>query len=219
MAATESFPSRARPIRTMLAGACLTMFSWLAFAQAGASAPAAPAVKTEIATFAGGCFWCVESDFDKVPGVVSTTSGYTGGKLANPTYEQVSAGGTGHAESVQVRFDPSKVSYSKLLDVYWHSIDPLAVDSQFCDHGAQYRTAIFTHDATQQRLAEESKLALMQKYRFTQPIATQIVPATKFYPAEQYHQDYHLKNPVRYHFYRYRCGRDQRLEALWGKTK
>ncbi len=219
MIATRLSSIRTIHVRALLMGVGLALFSWLAFAQASPPAPAATAGKIEIATFAGGCFWCVESDFDKVPGVISTTSGYTGGKLANPTYEQVSAGGTGHAESVEVRFDPSKVSYSKLLDVYWHSIDPLAVDSQFCDHGAQYRTAIFTHDETQQRLAEESKLALMQKYRFTQPIATQIVPATKFYPAEQYHQDYYQKNPVRYHFYRYRCGRDQRLEALWGKKK
>jgi peptide-methionine (S)-S-oxide reductase len=171
--------------------------------------------RSAIATFAGGCFWCVESDFDKVDGVISTTSGYTGGHTANPTYEQVSHGGTGHAESVEIVYDPAKVSYKKLLDVFWHNIDPLAKDRQFCDHGDQYRSAIFYHDEEQRALAEASKAAVEK--RFKQPVATQIVPAGPFYKAEEYHQDYYMKNPIRYKFYRYNCGRDARLEELWGK--
>jgi peptide-methionine (S)-S-oxide reductase len=168
------------------------------------------------ATFAGGCFWCMEPPFDKVEGVVSTTSGYTGGEVKNPTYHQVSAGGTGHAEALEVVFDPSKVSYQKLLEVYWHNIDPLAVDRQFCDGGNQYRTAIFTHGDEQLRLAQESKEALVRSHRFDQPIATEIEPAGEFYPAEEYHQDYYEKNPVRYKMYRTGCGRDRRLKELWG---
>ena len=171
--------------------------------------------RTAVATFAGGCFWCVEADFDKVDGVISTTSGYTGGRTANPTYEQASHGGTGHAESVEIVYDPAKVSYKKLLDVFWHNIDPLAKDRQFCDHGDQYRSAIFYHDEEQRALAEASK-AEVEK-RFEQPVATQIVPAGPFYKAEEYHQDYYKKNPIRYKFYRYNCGRDARLEELWGK--
>jgi len=171
--------------------------------------------RSATATFAGGCFWCVEADFDKVDGVISTTSGYTGGHTAKPTYEQVSHGGTGHAESVEIVYDPTKTSYKKLLDVFWHNIDPLAKDRQFCDHGDQYRSAIFYHDEEQRALAEASK-AEVEK-RFKQPIATQIVPAGAFYKAEEYHQDYHMKNPIRYKFYRYNCGRDARLEELWGK--
>jgi peptide-methionine (S)-S-oxide reductase len=172
--------------------------------------------KLKIATFAGGCFWCMEPPFDKVEGVTATTSGYTGGHTVNPTYEQVSSGFTGHAESIQIAYDPAKVSYEKLLDVYWHNIDPLARNRQFCDAGEQYRSAIFYHDEEQKRLAEASKQALEKSGRFKQPIATQIVPAGPFYPAEEYHQDYYKKNPIRYKFYRYNCGRDQRLEELWG---
>ena len=175
-----------------------------------------PESKNQIATFAGGCFWCMEPPFDKVDGVISTISGYTGGRTENPTYEEVSSGTTGHAESVQVTFDPTRVSYDKLLDVFWHNIDPLARDRQFCDVGEQYRSAIFYHDEDQKRLAEASKKELEKSGRFKEPIATQIVAATAFYPAEDYHQDYYKKNPVRYKFYRYNCGRDQRLEALWG---
>jgi len=171
--------------------------------------------RTAVATFAGGCFWCVEADFDKVDGVISTTSGYTGGHTANPTYEQVSHGGTGHAESVEIVYDPAKVSYKKLLDVFWHNIDPLAKDRQFCDHGDQYRSAIFYHDEEQRALAEASKAAVEK--RFEQPVATQIVPAGPFYKAEEYHQDYYMKNPIRYKFYRFNCGRDARLQELWGK--
>jgi peptide-methionine (S)-S-oxide reductase len=168
------------------------------------------------ATFAGGCFWCMEPPFDKLDGVVSTTSGYTGGMKPHPTYEEVSAGGTGHAESVEVLYDPAKVSYEKLLETFWHNVDPLTKDAQFCDHGNQYRTAIFVHDAEQKRLAEASKAALESSGRFKQPIVTQIVDAGPFWPAEDYHQDYYLKNPIRYKFYRYNCGRDRRLEELWG---
>jgi peptide-methionine (S)-S-oxide reductase len=168
------------------------------------------------ATFAGGCFWCVEADFDKVPGVISTTSGYTGGTLVNPTYHQVSAGGTGHAEAVEVVYDPSKVSYQKLLDTFWRHHDPLAKDRQFCDSGHQYRGAIFYRGEEQKKLAEESKKAVQAKFAPRQ-VATEIVPAGPFYKAEDYHQDYYEKNPIRYKFYRYNCGRDQRLEELWGK--
>jgi len=171
------------------------------------------------ATFAGGCFWCMEEAFEKVGGVVSVTSGYTGGTLRDPDYEQVSSGGTGHAESVEVRYDPDKISYQGLLDVFWHNIDPLAKDRQFCDVGSQYRSAIFYHDAEQQKLTEASKQALVESKRFSQPIVTEIVPAGPFYPAETYHQDYYKKNPVRYKFYKFNCGRAQRLEALWGKKQ
>ncbi len=172
----------------------------------------------EIATFAGGCFWCTEADFDKVPGVVSTTSGYIGGTETNPTYEQVAAGATSHIEAVQVRFDPSKTSFSKLLAAYWPTIDPLTPNRQFCDSGPHYRSAIFYHDADQQQKAEASKEALTVSGRFTKPIVTEILPATVFYPAEEYHQDYHMKNPIRYTYYRSRCGRDKRLEEVWGKS-
>jgi peptide-methionine (S)-S-oxide reductase len=195
---------------------------WLVFAgllMAAAASPGkadAAAARQAHATFAGGCFWCMVHPFDQLPGVISVTSGYTGGHTKNPSYEEVSAGGTGHAESVDVVYDPSKVSYEKLLEVYWHNIDPLAKDRQFCDVGTQYRSAIFYHDETQKRLAETSK-AEVQK-RFKQPIATAIVQATPFYPAEEYHQDYYKKNPLRYNFYRTGCGRDRRLEELWSKS-
>lgn len=173
--------------------------------------------KTAVATLAGGCFWCVEADFDKVPGVLSTTSGYIGGELANPSYKQVSAGGTGHAEAVEIVYDPDKVSYETLLEVFWHNIDPVAKDRQFCDAGDSYRSAIFVHDDEQRRLAEASKNKLAASARFSEPIQTEIVPAGPFYRAEDYHQDYYRKNPTKYKFYRWNCGRDQRLEELWGK--
>jgi peptide-methionine (S)-S-oxide reductase len=195
----------------MLAGWLLATVTGAGDAGAAQPAPGRPPAK---ATFAGGCFWCMEGPYDKLEGVVSTTSGYTGGQKKNPTYEEVSAGGTGHAEAVQIVYDPAKVSYEKLLAVFWRNIDPLARDRQFCDAGSQYRSAIFYHDETQKRLAEASK-AEAQK-RFKQPIATQIVPAAAFYPAEEYHQDYYQKNPVRYKLYRTGCGRDRRLEELWG---
>jgi peptide-methionine (S)-S-oxide reductase len=170
-----------------------------------------------VAVFAGGCFWCTESDFDKVPGVLSTTSGYIGGHLANPSYEQVSAGRSGHIEAVQVRYDPAKTSYAKLLEAYWPTIDPLTANAQFCDHGPQYRSAIFYGTDEEQALAEASKTALQASGRFKQPIVTEILPATTFYPAEDYHQNYYQKNPLRYAYYRNGCGRDKRLEQLWGK--
>lgn len=169
-----------------------------------------------VATFAGGCFWCMEPPFDRLPGVISTTSGYTGGKAVEPTYEQVSAGITGHAEAVQVRYDPATISYEKLLQVFWRNIDPLTPDRQFCDAGSQYRSAIFYHDAEQRRLAEQSKAKIDKSGRFDRPIVTPIVSASAFYPAEEYHQNYSAKNPVRYKLYRASCGRDQRLKQLWG---
>jgi len=172
--------------------------------------------RLETATFAGGCFWCMEPPFDKLEGVVSTTSGYTGGRTRNPTYGEVSAGGTGHAESIQVRFDPAKISYARLLEVFWHNIDPTAKDRQFCDVGNQYRSAIFYHDENQRKLALESKRQLEKSRRFREPIQTEIVAAGPFYPAEEYHQDYYRKNPIRYKYYRYSCGRDKRLGELWG---
>jgi peptide-methionine (S)-S-oxide reductase len=189
---------------------------WLALVAGAAgqgTSPAPPTTATAI--FAGGCFWCVEADFDKVAGVISTTSGYIGGRTANPSYESVSRGGTGHAEAVEIVYDPAKVSYEKLVDVFWHNIDPLVKDRQFCDHGDQYRSAIFYRGDDQRRVAEASKVAVQA--RFKQPVQTEIVAAGPFYKAEDYHQDYYLKNPVRYKFYRYNCGRDARLEELWGK--
>jgi len=169
----------------------------------------------KIATFAGGCFWCMEPPFDKLEGVLATTSGYTGGRTVNPTYEEVSSGTTGHAEALQVTYDPSKVSYEKLLDVFWHNIDPEARDRQFCDVGEQYRSAIFFHDEEQKQKALASKKEIEASGRLKHSIATQIVPASTFYPAEEYHQDYYRKNPIRYKFYRFNCGRDQRLKELW----
>jgi peptide-methionine (S)-S-oxide reductase len=199
----------------------LALVLGLAWLRAGSGAqgkPVASGSNLAKATFAGGCFWCMEPPFDKLNGVVSTTSGYTGGEKVDPSYEEVSSGGTGHAESVEVLYDPAKVSYEQLLDVFWHNIDPTVRDRQFCDTGHQYRTAIFYHDETQKRLAEQSKAALEKSKPFKEEIVTEIVPAGRFYPAEEYHQDYYKKNPVRYKFYRYNCGRDSRLEQLWGKA-
>ena len=169
-----------------------------------------------VAIFAGGCFWCMEPPYDKLPGVTATISGYTGGRTVNPSYEQVSSGSTGHAEAVQVIYDPKKVTYEKLLEVFWVNIDPTVKDRQFCDSGSQYRTAIFYQNEEQRKAAEASKAALDKSKPFKQPIVTQIVMAGPFYPAEDYHQDYYLKNPVRYNFYRTGCGRDARLKELWG---
>ena len=179
---------------------------------AGAQAPAKPAV----ATFAGGCFWCVEEAFDAVPGVVSTTSGYMGGKKRHPTYEEVSAGATGHTEVVQVAYDPSKVSYDKLLEVFWRNIDPTTRDRQFCDGGSQYRSEIFVHDDAQRRAAEASKATLDKSKPFKDPIVTPITTAGEFWPAEDYHQNYYQRNPVRYKYYKTGCGREARLKQLWG---
>lgn len=194
------------------------LFSLIAVAAIAGAAAAQPAVpERAVATFAGGCFWCVESDFDHVPGVLDTISGYTGGKVANPTYSQVSAGGTGHAESVEVVYDPRKVSFAQLLDYFWHHVDPTVKDQQFCDHGNQYRTAIFVHNDEERKLAEESKKKVEAELK--KPIYTEIVQAGPFYKAEDYHQDFYLKNPTKYKFYRWNCGRDQRLEQIWGKPK
>ena len=184
-------------------------------ADAPAAQPQATGQKAT-AIFAAGCFWCVESDFDKVNGVLETISGYTGGSKAKPTYEEVGSGTTGHAEALQVVYDPAKVSYSKLLDYYWRHVDLLDAGGQFCDRGNQYRPAIFTNSDEQKKLADESKAALEKSGRFKQKIAVEIVPATAFTPAEDYHQDYYKKNPLRYKLYRTGCGRDARLEKLWG---
>ncbi len=196
-----------------LAGLLMATGPGAARAAQPASTPNHPVAK---AAFAAGCFWCVEAAFDKVAGVISTTSGYTGGTRKNPSYEEVSAGGTGHAESVEVAYDPTKVSYEKLLDTFWHNVDPLVKDRQFCDVGRQYRSAIFYGNETEKHLAEASK-AEVQK-RFKQPVQTEIVPASAFYPAEEYHQDYYKKNPLRYKFYSTGCGRERRLVELWGSS-
>ncbi len=172
---------------------------------------------TAKAYFAGGCFWCMEEAFEKVEGVVSVVSGYMGGTVANPTYEEVSAGRTGHAESVEVIYDPTKVTYQKLLNAFWHNVDPLTPNAQFCDHGTQYRSAVFYSTEDEKRQAEESKTVIEQTKKFPAAIVTQLVPAATFYPAEDYHQDYYKKNPFRYKYYKYGCGRAARLEVLWGK--
>jgi len=169
-----------------------------------------------VATFAGGCFWCMEPPYDKLPGVSATISGYTGGRKENPTYAEVSSGATGHAEAVQIVYDPKKVSYDKLLDVFWVNVDPTVRDRQFCDSGNQYRTTIFYHTEEQRKAADASKAAIEKTKPFAQPIGTPIVMASTFYPAEDYHQDYYQKNPVRYQLYRTGCGRDARLKELWG---
>lgn len=192
-----------------LAAACLLLL--------GAVPGPVPAAEPAVATFAGGCFWCMEPPYDKLEGVISTTSGYTGGHKENPTYGEVSAGGTGHYEALQVVYDPDRVSYRQLLVLFWHNVDPLDAGGQFCDRGDQYRTAIFVHDEEQRRLAEESKQYLEQAGGLGKPVVTPVLPAGPFYPAETYHQDYYEKNPLRYKFYRYSCGRDARLEALWGE--
>ena len=169
------------------------------------------------ATFAGGCFWCMEHPFDELEGVKSTTSGYTGGQLKNPTYGEVSSGGTGHTEAVEIVYDPKKISYEKLLTVFWRNVDPLTANRQFCDSGSQYRTGICYHNEKQRQLAEESKKALEESGRFSEPIVTEITAASKFYAAEDYHQNYYEKNPIQYAIYRYSCGRDRRLKDLWGE--
>lgn len=171
------------------------------------------------AYFAGGCFWCMEEAFEKVDGVIAAVSGYMGGTVQNPSYEEVSSGRTGHAESIEVLYDPSKVTYNQLLEAFWRNVDPITPNAQFCDHGTQYRAAIFYQNDQEKRFAEESKQAIEQSKRFTQPIVTQIVMASQFYTAEEYHQDFYKKNPIRYKFYKYNCGRAQRLDELWGKSK
>ncbi len=198
-------------LSVLILNACRPMDESLA----GAAASQVTEENLEIAIFAGGCFWCTESDFDKLPGVVSTTSGYIGGTVANPTYDQVVAGKTGHVEAVQIYFDKTKTNFSNLLAAYWLTIDPLTTNQQFCDIGSQYRSVIFYHDFNQKELAEASKKTLEASGRFNQPIVTEILPVTEFYRAEEYHQDYYIKNPLRYAYYRNNCGRDKRLEELW----
>ncbi|MFA5370698.1 MAG: peptide-methionine (S)-S-oxide reductase MsrA [Sideroxydans sp.] len=185
----------------------------LSFATSARAADAS----TANALFAGGCFWCIEADFEKLGGVIEVESGYTGGNVDAPTYQQVSHGGTGHAEAVRVRYDPRKVSYEKLLDYFWRHVDPTVKDRQFCDVGSQYRSAIFYQNAAEEKAARASMQTLLQSGRFTH-IYTEIVPAGTFYPAEEYHQDYYKKNPVRYGYYRFSCGRDARVEAVWGES-
>ncbi len=202
-------------MRRLFLGITLAVLGFAA-AQAQTQVAPGPGPGQAVATFAGGCFWCMEPPFDKIKGVISTISGYIGGKVANPSYEQVSAGGTGHAEAVQVIYDPREVTYERLLDVFWHNVDPLAKDRQFCDAGNQYRTAIFVHDEAQRRAAEKSKEDLAASGKLKGTIQTQIVDAQAFYAAEDYHQDFYLKNPTKYKFYRWNCGRDQRLKELWG---
>jgi peptide-methionine (S)-S-oxide reductase len=195
----------------------LTLAAALSLGAAAQTQPTGPApAGLAKATFAGGCFWCVESDFDKVPGVKSTVSGYIGGKVANPSYEQVAGKGTGHAEAVEVVYDPKVVSYEQLLEYFWRTIDPTTKDRQFCDAGSPYRTGIFVHDAQQLAAAQASKAALEKSKPFKEPIVTEISMATVFYAAEGYHQDYYRTNPVRYKYYRNGCGRDERLKQLWG---
>ena len=173
----------------------------------------------ETAIFAGGCFWCMEPPFDKLDGVISTTSGYTAGHRENPTYKEVSAGNTGHTEAIQITFDSEKISYAELLEVFWRNIDPVAKNRQFCDSGAQYRSGIYYLNEKQEKAAKHSLQQLQKNKPFEEAITTEIIAASTFYPAEDYHQDYYLKNPLRYKFYRYRCGRDQRLSELWGENK
>jgi methionine-S-sulfoxide reductase len=171
----------------------------------------------DVATFAGGCFWCVESDFDSVPGVVRTVSGYTGGHVDNPSYKQVSSDTTGHREAVQIYYDPQRITYADLLEIFWRSVDPTDAGGQFCDRGNSYTTAVFVNSERQRQLSEASKRTLEQSGLLLQPVVTSIETAGPFYPAENYHQDYYKKNPLRYRFYRFSCGRDDRVETLWGK--
>jgi peptide-methionine (S)-S-oxide reductase len=190
--------------------------SFIASTRSSAALAASPA-GTEVAIFAGGCFWCVESDFDKVPGVISTTSGYIGGQKANPTYREVSGGSTGHTEAVKIVYDPKVVSFDRLLFVFWRTVDPVTRDAQFCDYGSQYRTGIFFTTDVQRQKALASKAELEKSGKLKRPIVTEIVQAGPFYAAEDYHQDYYKKNPLQYNLYRFNCGRDARLEELWGK--
>lgn len=192
----------------------LLTLAFAAFAMTGFSAIAQ--AEEAVAIFAGGCFWCMEPPFDKTEGVLDTISGYTGGETANPSYEDVSSGGTGHIEAVKITYDRAKVSYAELLHIFWRNIDPLRENAQFCDEGAQYRSAIFYLDEEQKEEAEKSKRELEASDRFKHPIVTEIREAAAFYPAEAYHQDYYLKNPARYTYYRWSCGRDARLKQLWG---
>jgi peptide-methionine (S)-S-oxide reductase len=203
----------------------MMVFRWAVLAMfllsgqpAAAEQPTVASGSLAKAYFAGGCFWCMEEAFEKVNGVLEAVSGYMGGTVKNPSYEEVSAGKTGHAESVEVRYDPAKVTYAQLLEAFWRNIDPVTPDAQFCDHGNQYRAAIFYQSEEEKGAAEESRRSIEQSKRFSTPIVTQVTAASEFYPAEEYHQDFYKKNPVRYKFYKFTCGREQRLETLWGKS-
>jgi peptide-methionine (S)-S-oxide reductase len=203
----------------------MMVFRWAVLAMfllsgqpAAAEQPTVASGSLAKAYFAGGCFWCMEEAFEKVNGVLEAVSGYMGGTVKNPSYEEVSAGKTGHAESVEVRYDPAKVTYAQLLEAFWRNIDPVTPDAQFCDHGNQYRAAIFYQSEEERGAAEESRRSIEQSKRFSTPIVTQVTAASEFYPAEEYHQDFYKKNPVRYKFYKFTCGREQRLETLWGKS-
>jgi peptide-methionine (S)-S-oxide reductase len=193
----------------------LTLVTPSAVDMAIAQTPPPASASLAKAYFAGGCFWCMEEAFEKVDGVVDTVSGYMGGTVKNPSYEEVSSGRTGHAESVEVRYDPAKVTYTQLLETFWRNVDPITPDAQFCDHGNQYRSAIFYQSDEEKRAAEGSKRAIEQSKRFSTPVVTELTAASEFYPAEEYHQDFYKKNPVRYKFYKFTCGRAQRLETLW----
>ncbi|MPY91020.1 MAG: peptide-methionine (S)-S-oxide reductase MsrA [Luteitalea sp.] len=203
----------------LAASAVAVLLSFASPATAIGQAESAPGADNDLAkaTFAGGCFWCMEPPYDELDGVVSTTSGYAGGRTRNPTYQEVSAGGTGHAEVVEIVYDPEKISYERLLDVFWRNVDPLDDGGQFCDRGSQYRTAIFVHDAAQRASAEKSKAVLRSSGRLQGKIVTEIIDAPAFYRAEEYHQDYYQKNPLRYKYYRFSCGRDRRLKQVWGE--
>ena len=198
------------------AGLALSLGTTAAWSSNATQQASAPAAGSAVAIFAGGCFWCMEPPFDKLDGVVSTTSGYTGGMRVNPTYEEVSAGKTGHTEALKIVYDPSKISYEKLLQVFWRNHDPLTANAQFCDRGSQYRAGIYYGNEEERQLAEATKAAIAQSGRFKQPIVTEIVAATAFYPAEDYHQDYYIKNPIKYKYYSTTCGRARRLKELWG---
>ncbi len=205
------------PRRCLRAALAVALVLFAALSLGAASLSSAAEDGLEVATFAGGCFWCVESDFDAVPGVVRTVSGYTGGTLAEPTYERVSAGGTGHREAVRIFYDPKQVSYAALIEIFWRSVDPTDGGGQFCDRGQSYETAIFANSPEQKQQAEASKGALQRAGVLGRPVVTPVEVAGPFYPAEDYHQDYYNKNPLRYGFYRYTCGRDARIEELWGE--
>jgi peptide-methionine (S)-S-oxide reductase len=202
-------------IRRLIAGALFAL-GLSALLPGALAADAAKVENAATAIFAGGCFWCVEADFEKLPGVIGAQSGYTAGKKSNPTYDEVSAGGTGHTEAVRVSYDPARVSYAQLVDYFWHHIDPTVKDKQFCDTGSQYRSGIYWQNEAERKVAQGSRDAWLASGKFKE-IHTEIVAATTFYPAEDYHQDYYKKNPVRYTYYRNGCGRDERVRQLWGK--
>ena len=202
-----------RPGWASLAASLVLLLGGMGFA-AGAQ-PAGGSQSAASAIFAGGCFWCLEADFDKLPGVLATESGYTAGKTPNPTYDQVSAGSTGHTEAVRVRYNPAKVSYQQLVDYFWRHIDPTVKDSQFCDVGTQYRSGIYWQNEVERKVAEASRDALLKSCKLKQ-VFTELAPASAFYPAEEYHQDYYTKNPIRYAYYRGACGRDARVQEVWG---